>query len=140
MTDFLKNSGCIHKNVLSTSEHKTNCNTNYLAALDFATNRTEVDERIDSLCCGHNTWEDCTDSMIGQSCGADGQKNFKTFIDKAFGGITTMICPRNFFPPTGNICKRSLPPRGSRPKSKLAENGLTKYILTYFSFLFSNTT
>ncbi|XP_054164088.1 uncharacterized protein LOC128961798 [Oppia nitens] len=135
--NFLKHSVCIHNKVLATSEHKSNCNNNYLSALDFATNRTEIDEKIDTLCCGHNSWEDCTDNMIGQSCGADSEKNFKMFIDKAFGGITTMICPRNFFPPTGVICKKSLPPRGTRAKGKADDNAITKYIASYFSFLFS---
>ncbi|CAG2100908.1 unnamed protein product, partial [Medioppia subpectinata] len=138
--NFLKNSVCIHDKVLSTSQHKSNCNNNYLSSLEFAINRTEIDDRIDTLCCGHNTWEDCTDSMIGHSCGSEGQKNFKNLIDKAFGGITTMICPRNFFPPTGNICKKSLPPRGFKAKGRLSDNPISKYVTSYFSFLFSNTT
>jgi hypothetical protein len=78
--------------------------------------------------------------MVGQSCGPEGQKSFKIFIDKAFGGVTSMICPRNIFPPTGNICKKALPPRGTKAKGKLTENAISKYITSYFSFLFANST
>jgi len=104
---FLEYSPCIHNNVLCSQQYKSNCNNNYLAALEYSMNRTEVDERIDTLCCGHNSWEDCSDVLISQSCGSEAQHSFNMFIQKVFGGLTTMICPRNVFPPTANICKKS---------------------------------
>jgi len=78
--------------------------------------------------------------MIGESCGSGGQESFKTFVDKAFGGVTSMICPKNIFPSTGIICKKALPPRGTKAKGKFSDNPISKYISSYFSFLFANTT
>src|SRR5699024_7207293 len=99
---------------------KTNCNSAYIAALDHAANRTMVDERIDSVCCGHNTWEDCTESMISEQCGDESSHRFQSFLEKTFGGIASVMCPRNIFPPTGKVCKQALPPRGTKPRGKIS--------------------
>lgn len=135
---FLQSSPCIHDKVLSTSAYKSNCNTNYLAALDYVGNRTNIDERIESLCCGHNTWEDCTKEMVTDSCGAHSQERFKQFLDRTFGGVSNVLCPTNIFPSTGKICKQSLPPRGSKPRGKVSDNIIGKYLNSYLSFIFNN--
>lgn len=135
---FLQSSPCIHDKVLSTSEYKSKCNSNYIAALDFVANRTMVDQRIDSLCCGHNTWEDCTRSSIGEHCGEESTHRFGSFLDKTFGGFASVMCPRNIFPPTGKVCKQALPPIGTKPRGKISDHFIGKYLNSYLSFIFNN--
>ncbi|KAH9413453.1 hypothetical protein DERP_007929 [Dermatophagoides pteronyssinus] len=135
---FLQSSPCIHGKVLSTTKFKSTCNSDYLAALDFAANRTLVDERIDSVCCAHNTWEDCAQTMIIEKCGKDSNDRFRSFMDKTFGGIGSIMCPRGIFPATGKVCKQAVPTKGTRPKGKISENFLGKYLNSYLSFIITN--
>ena len=138
LLDFLKQSPCINSNVLATSNYKSTCNTNLLAAIEHTNNKmNDTDELMDTICCGQNTWEDCTENLIVTSCGAEGKKAFRSFLDRAFGGVTTLFCPRTVFPPTGNICKKALPAKGTKPKGKSSDNPFSKYITSYFSFLIS---
>ncbi|KAI2811512.1 hypothetical protein RDWZM_003707 [Blomia tropicalis] len=135
---FLKSSPCIHDKVLSTTAYKSNCNNNYIAALDFVANRTNVDERIDSLCCGVHEVRQCTSSMITEKCGVESSERFSSFLEKTFGGFASVMCPRNIFPPTGKVCKQALPPRGTKPRGKISDNFIGKYLNTYLSFIFNN--
>lgn len=135
---FLQSSPCIHDKVLSRSSYKGRCNSPYIAALDYVANRTMVDERIDSLCCGHNTWEDCTRQRIEEECGTDSATRFGSFLEKTFGGVASVMCPRNIFPPTGKVCKQSLPPVGTKPRGKVSDHFIGRYLNSYLSFLFNN--
>lgn len=135
---FLQSSPCIHSKVLSTNFYKTGCNTPYLAALDVVNNRTTIDDRIETMCCGHNTWEDCTEKAIGDACGQQSRERFSDFAERTFGGLTGVLCPRNVFPSSSKVCKAALPPPGTRPRGKVTDNFIGRYLNNYLSFLFNH--
>jgi len=134
---FLKHSPCIHSKVLTSNDYKSTCNNNYLAAVDRV-NQTDPDRTLDMVCCAHNTWEDCTEDLVSKECGPEPVTSMKAFVEKALGGINAMVCPRNIFPPDSQTCKKALPPPGTKAKGKRSDNPISKYISSYFGFLFSS--
>jgi hypothetical protein len=48
-----------------------------------------------------------------------------------------LICPRALFNPKEEACTKVLPPLGAKPKGKLSDNPLGKYMLTYMNFIFN---
>lgn len=75
--------------------------------------------------------------MISNECGQDAVDSMINFTDKTFGSSIKMICPRSLFNPTDETCTKVLPPHGSKPKSKLSDNPLGKYMLNYMNFIFN---
>jgi len=136
--DFLKESPCIHKKVLSTEEYKKGCNNNFLASVDSIddTVTENTDNSHAKICCGYVTWYDCTSQMVKDKCGDKAIKNYQKFLGGVFGTLTGMACPADMFPVESDQCKRLKPVPGTKAKGKLGDNALTKYVTSMFSFLF----
>ena len=61
----------------------------------------------------------------------------KSFTEKTFGSSVKMICPRSLFDETSSECKKILPSHGAKPKGKLSDNPLGKYLLNYMNYIFN---
>jgi hypothetical protein len=136
--DFLKESPCIHKKVLSTEEYKKGCNNNFLAAVDQIddTVTDKTDDTHARTCCGYTTWFDCTNKLIKDKCGEKAITNYKKFMNGVFGTLTNMACPADLFPSESEQCQKLKPAPGTKAKGKVGDNALTKYVTSMFSFLF----
>jgi len=134
---FLKHSPCMHEKVFSTNEYKSTCNNNFLATIDGVEAKTSnADGAHETLCCGFNTWEECTTGLIKKSCGDAGEKSITQFLGKSFGTLTGMFCPKDLFVPSSDACKKLKVAAGAKASGKVGENAITKYVTSLFSFLF----
>jgi len=136
--DFLKESPCIHKKVTSSEVYKKTCNNNFLASVDQIDD-TVTDKADDSharTCCGYATWFECTNKLIKEKCGENAIKNYKKFMGGVMGTLTDMACPADLFPAESDQCQKLKPAPGTKPKGKVGDNALTKYVTSMFSFLF----
>jgi len=135
---FLEESPCMHKKVFSTSEYKAGCNNNFLAAVDSIDDEVgdKADDTHGQVCCGYNTWHDCTDKLIKANCGDTALQAYSAFLGEAFGTLTDMACPKDLFPVESDTCKKLRIVPGTKSKGKLGDNALTKYVTSLFSFLF----
>jgi len=133
---FLKHSPCINDKVLESAEYTSTCIGSYLAGIDRVANVTTLDDRLDTLCCSHTQWEECAHAQITAKCGDESRDAFITFTEKAFGGLSSTICPKKIFEPKSKLCKKALPPAGTKPKGKSSDNPISRYLSAYFAFLF----
>ncbi len=136
--EFLTQSPCIHKKVLSTNEYKTTCNNNFLATVDKIDDKgnDDADSTHGLICCGYNIWHKCTNAMIKTQCGDQAVESFSAFLGQSFGTLTNMACPKNLFPVDSDTCKKAKVVPGTKNRGKLGDNALTKYVTSMFSFLF----
>jgi hypothetical protein len=136
--EFLTQSPCIHKKVLSTDEYKTTCNNNFLATVDKIDDKVtdNADDSHGTICCGYNIWHECTNNLIKGQCGAQALDSFTAFLGQSFGTLTNMACPKDLFPVSSDTCKKVKVVPGTKSKGKLGDNALTKYVTSMFSFLF----
>jgi hypothetical protein len=138
-SDFLKESPCIHKKVLSTEEYKKTCNNNFLAVANQLDTEKVTDEQDSShsrMCCGYRVWHRCTSKLIEQHCGAEAIKQYDNFMGGLTGTLSNMACPSDLFPIEGDECKKYTIVPGTIAKGKLGENAMTKYVTSLFSFMF----
>ncbi|XP_074601462.1 uncharacterized protein LOC141855353 [Brevipalpus obovatus] len=135
--EFLRNSPCIVNRVISKSNYKDKCVNNFLSTIDKTNKLKEMDDRLDTICCSYNRWEGCVFNLIEKECTEKGKIAMQNFIDKAFGGLTNLICSSNAFDPASQRCTSLYAAPGARPKGKLSDNPVTKYIASYFGFLFT---
>jgi len=133
---FLKHSPCINDKVIESDEYKATCISDYLVAVEHIAKVNSSDDKLDTLCCSQNQWEQCAHAQIVTQCGEEAKASFITFTDKAFGGLSSTICPSKIFNPKAKICKKALPPAGTKPKGKSSENPVSRYLSAYFAFLF----
>jgi hypothetical protein len=153
---FLKHSPCINKNILTKKAYHTNCVNDIFASIDKGAQifnktlddpdlfnidktsaRTLSDVILDLTCCSYNRFQSCSQEMISEKCGNEANEAMENFSMKTFGSSINMICPRNLFDPTSDTCTAVLPPKGSKPKGKLSDNPLGKYMLTYMNYIFN---
>lgn len=136
--EFLKESPCMHKKVLSTEEYKKTCNNQYMAAVDQIDSSVtdNQDESHGRMCCAYNTWHACSSKMIEDACGANAIKQYENFMGGVTGTLTNMACPKDLFPESSKECQKYKPVPGTKAKGKLGDNALTKYITSLFSFMF----
>lgn len=135
--EFLSNSPCIVNKVISKNNYREKCVNNFLSTIDKTNKQKELDDRLDTICCSYNRWEGCAFGLIKKECGEQGKTSMHNFIDKAFGGLTNMICSSTAFDPTSQRCTSLYAANGVKPKGKLSDNPVTKYIASYFGFLFT---
>jgi hypothetical protein len=153
---FLKYSPCINEKILTSKPYHNNCVNDIFASIDKGTQifnktfedpnffdiektsaRTLSDVLLDLTCCSFNRFESCSQKMISNQCGQDAVDAMINFTEKTFGGSIKMICPRNLFNPAEETCKKVLPPHGSKPKGKLSDNPIGKYLLNYMNYIFN---
>lgn len=136
--EFLKESPCMHKKVLSTDEYKKTCNNDYLAAVDEIDEQVEgkADESHGRMCCAYNRWQSCSAKMIEKECGNNAIKQYENFMGGISGSLTNMACPKDLFPENSKECQKYKPAAGKKAKGKLGDNALTKYVTSLFSFMF----
>jgi len=137
-TEFLKESPCMHKKVLSTEEYKKGCNNNFLAVVDQMDDTVvgQADSAHARMCCGYLNWHHCTSGMIKDKCGDNAIKQYQNFMGGLTGTLSNMACPKDLFDINGAECKKLTPAPGTKSKGKLGENAMTKYVTSLFSFLF----
>ncbi|CAG2166054.1 unnamed protein product [Oppiella nova] len=118
--------------------NKTSIFNNFLASVDQIDD-TVTDKADDSharTCCGYATWFECTNKLIKEQCGENAIKNYKKFMGGVMGTLTDMACPADLFPAESDQCQKLKPAPGTKPKGKVGDNALTKYVTSMFSFLF----
>ncbi|KAF7494205.1 hypothetical protein SSS_03136 [Sarcoptes scabiei] len=135
---FLKHSNCFHSKVFESSEFKTKCNNpflNLVGKIDL--NQYHADDLHESICCGYNTWYDCTGNLVKRDCSMDGFRMYKEFHNSTVGPITDLFCPFDVFPPSSSVCRtlhNNAKPKGN---GKAPENTISKLIVQYVPFLFA---
>lgn len=133
---FLVHSPCIQSKVLSKSGYKRNCVDPFLAALDATKNTKDLDDRLDLSCCSINRWEDCLYRRIDSKCTEGAREAMTEFLQNGFGAQSDMLCKNELFDFKKEGCTKLFPPANVKAKGKYSDNPLTKYIATYFGFLF----
>ena len=134
---FLKHSPCFHSKVFKTSEFKNTCNNPFLYTVGkIDLNHINADNAHEAVCCGFNTWFECTFSTVKQECQTDGGRVIREFHNHTLGPITDLLCPVDIFPVSSSACKKVF--NSSKPKSggKPPENMITKLIVQLVPFLF----
>jgi len=153
---FLKYSPCINEKVLTKKNYHTKCVNDIFVAIDKGQqiyNKTLEDENLfnlekssakgvsdtilDLTCCSYNRFDDCSQELVNKACGNEAVDSLKDFMKKTFGVSINMICPRSMFNPKEETCTSVLPPHGEKPKGKLSDNPLGKYMLNYMNYIFN---
>lgn len=62
---------------------------------------------------------------------------FLTIFSLSLSGLTNLICSSTAFDPTSKRCSALYATPGTKPQGKLSDNPVTKYIASYFGFLFT---
>jgi hypothetical protein len=133
--DFLRQSPCIADNVLANDEDKSKCNQPYLAAIDKVNKYEDFDDRLDLTCCSYNRWENCLLEMTSKKCQGAGRDALYAFMEKAFSGLSDMVCKQDEFTFTSDRCKALYPADGTTVDPTKTDNPITKYLTSYFRFL-----
>ena len=136
--EFLKESPCMHKKVLSTEEYKKTCNNDFLASSNQIDDTVtgHADESHAKMCCAYVRWHSCTAKMIESNCGANAIKQYENFMGGITGTLTNMACPKDLFPESSKECQKFKLAPGTKAKGTVGDNALTKYITSLFSFMF----
>ncbi|XP_074598141.1 uncharacterized protein LOC141852884 [Brevipalpus obovatus] len=136
--DFLVHSPCIADKVLGKQEYKNKCNMPFTASVDKTDKLPEFDDRLDLVCCGYNRWENCLLEMTTKECSGAGKEALNAFMEKAFAGLSNMVCKQPDFVFTTDRCKSLYPPEGTVVTNKNTKNPISKYLTSYLGFLLSN--
>jgi len=138
--EFLKHSPCIHRKVFISPEYRTTCNNNFLATVDaLDAQHADGDKTHSAVCCGYNTWHECTKKMVIHACGKEAHESFSSFIGGAFGALPHMACPMEEYGMGSKSCSALPPPRSvghTKAGKGKGHNKLTKWITSHLSFLF----
>ncbi|RWS02059.1 hypothetical protein B4U79_00961 [Dinothrombium tinctorium] len=133
---FLQHSPCIHDKVISQNTYRENCVNPMLATLDKTKELEVLDDRLDASCCAFTRWTECTNDLINKNCGAEAVNAMKSFVSDAIGGLSNMVCTKKAFDPNKSRCKKLYADKSAKAKGKLSDNPVTKYVASYFGFLF----
>ncbi|XP_015789285.1 uncharacterized protein LOC107366215 [Tetranychus urticae] len=134
-TEFLRHSPCIAENVLGKDEYKTKCNQPYQASIDKVNKHEDFDDRLDLTCCSYNRWQNCLLEMTAEKCQGAGREAMNNFMEKAFTGLSDMVCKQDDFLFSSDRCKALYPAAGTLVDPKKSTNPITKHLTSYFRFL-----
>ncbi|KAI2809949.1 hypothetical protein BLOT_001102 [Blomia tropicalis] len=124
------------KSLLRTTEFKKSCNTPFLSVVGkIDLHHLKADDAHESLCCGFNTWYDCTSSSIKNQCQSEGVRVFREFHNSTLGPITDIFCPADVFPSSSSSCKKIHNNSKAKSGSKPPENMISKMIVNLAPFL-----
>nr|XP_027193853.1 uncharacterized protein LOC113788586 isoform X2 [Dermatophagoides pteronyssinus] len=137
---FLKHSPCFHSKVLRSNDFKSSCNDPFLhVAGKIDMNHLRADDVHEALCCGFNTWFECSNSMIKRECTAEGARVGREFHNNTLGPLTDLFCPFDVFPGGSSSCKRVMNAAKPKSGSKPAENTISKLAIQYVPFMFTSS-
>ena len=64
LLDFLKHSPCMNEKVLMKPSYKEKCSNSFLATIEKTHEVKALDDRLDTVCCSFNRWQNCLFRLI----------------------------------------------------------------------------